>query len=106
MAALTTPQLVDEIGISYRVIDYWIRMDAIAPTVPANGSGSSRLFSDEDVFRLRFISRFYHLMPRLFNVDFVRQVWYGGTNMNEYDTHYELELEAGIVLCVPKQYNK
>lgn len=102
MAALTTPQLVDEIGISYRVIDYWIRSEAIEPTVPANGSGSSRYFSAEDVFRLRFISRFYHVLPRLFTVDFVRQVWYGGTMMNEYDTHYEMELETGIVLSVPK----
>ena len=102
MASMTTPQLVDEIGISFRVIDYWIRMEAIAPTVPANGSGSQRLFSDEDVFRLRFISHFYHLVPRLFSVDFVRQVWYGGTIMNEYDTHYEMELGSGFVLSVPK----
>lgn len=102
MTALRTLQVVDEINISYRVLDYWIRQGAVTISDPSYGSGTSRFFSTEDVYRLRFISRFYHRMPQLFNIDFVRQCWRDTTKMNEYDTHYEMELASGIVLSIPK----
>lgn len=102
MTALRTLQVVDETGISYRVLDYWIRRGAISIADPSYGSGSARYFSTEDVYRIRFISRFYHQMPQLFNIEFVAQCWSSSTKMTEYDTHYEMELSSGIVLSIPK----
>lgn len=36
-------------GLSYRQVDYWVRKRLIVPTVEANGTGTRRQFSDEDV---------------------------------------------------------
>lgn len=103
MTILRTPQVCDEIGITYRVLDYWIRNEAVEPAVQSFGSGSPRLFSADDVNRLKFVSHFYHKMPRMFTIDLVRTIWHGDTRMEEYDTHYEMELDNGIVLSVPKE---
>jgi DNA-binding transcriptional MerR regulator len=101
--SLRTPQVASELNLSYRVLDYWIRQKAVFLADPGYGSGSARYFSNEEVYRLRFISRFYHLIPQLFSIDFVRQCWDRSTSMKEYDTHYEMELQSGIVLTIPKE---
>lgn len=51
---LSTRDVAVEVGVSYRMLDYWARCSALlAPTVNANGSGSARGYSEEDVERLR-----------------------------------------------------
>lgn len=51
---LSTREVADEVGVSYRMLDYWCRGSRLlAPSVEAHGSGSSRGFSAEDVARLR-----------------------------------------------------
>lgn len=44
-------------GATYRQIDYWTRAGVIRPTVPADGSGSLRGWSDEDVVVLTALAR-------------------------------------------------
>lgn len=51
---LSTRQVADLLGVSYRMVDYWARASRLlAPTIGANGSGSSRGYTDEDLARLR-----------------------------------------------------
>lgn len=46
-------------GVSYRQLDYWTRTGLITPSVhDAVGSGSARLWSRDDIVRLRVISAF------------------------------------------------
>jgi DNA-binding transcriptional MerR regulator len=50
--------LCDMVGISYRQLDHWARTGLVSPSVsPAKGSGSQRLYSFEDIVRLRVIKR-------------------------------------------------
>lgn len=48
--ALTTAQFARAVGVSYRVADYWARNRVLRPSVRnARGSGSVRLYSEQDV---------------------------------------------------------
>lgn len=43
-------------GITYRRLDYWARTDLVVPSVrPAAGSGTQRLYSEEDIVQLATI---------------------------------------------------
>lgn len=46
------------VGVSYRQLDYWARTDLIKPSLHgANGSGSRRRYSEEDIRMLKIIKR-------------------------------------------------
>jgi DNA-binding transcriptional MerR regulator len=46
------------VGITYRQLDYWARTKLVEPTVrKATGSGTQRLYSFDDVVRLRVVKR-------------------------------------------------
>lgn len=48
----------DVVGITYRQLDYWARTELITPSlVQAAGSGSRRLYSYDDLVRLKVIKR-------------------------------------------------
>jgi len=52
------PAVCDIVGISYRQLDHWARTDLAIPSISkAKGSGSQRLYSFEDIVRLRVIKR-------------------------------------------------
>ncbi len=52
------PTVCKIVGITYRQLDYWARTGLVTPSVQeANGSGSQRLYSFEDVVQLRVIKR-------------------------------------------------
>jgi DNA-binding transcriptional MerR regulator len=52
------PAVADIVGISYRQLDYWARTDLAVPSIQrAVGSGSQRLYSFEDIVRLRVVKR-------------------------------------------------
>jgi DNA-binding transcriptional MerR regulator len=52
------PAVSDIVGISYRQLDYWARTGLVSPSVrKAEGSGSQRLYSFEDIVRLRVVKR-------------------------------------------------
>lgn len=46
------------VGISYRQLDYWDRTGLVTPSVrKAEGSGSQRLYSFDDILQLRVVKR-------------------------------------------------
>ncbi|HVE75925.1 MAG TPA: MerR family transcriptional regulator [Actinomycetota bacterium] len=50
------PQVCKIVGISYRQLDYWARTSLVSPSVqPAQGSGSQRLYSFQDLLELKLI---------------------------------------------------
>ncbi len=52
------PQVCKIVGITYRQLDYWARTGLVTPSVqPAQGSGSQRLYSFEDLVVLRTIKK-------------------------------------------------
>lgn len=52
------PTACSIVGITYRQLDYWARTGLVEPTVQrAEGSGSQRLYSFEDIVRLRVVKR-------------------------------------------------
>lgn len=49
-------QAADIAGISYRQIDYWARTELVTPSLKeAEGSGSQRLYSFQDLLKLRVV---------------------------------------------------
>lgn len=64
---MTSVQVCRDIGITYRMLDYWCRT-GIAGDDPAQGSGSSRRFDAEAIERLRFAAAMTHAgigLPRV-----------------------------------------
>ncbi|HLI56478.1 MAG TPA: MerR family transcriptional regulator [Actinomycetota bacterium] len=52
------PQVCKIVGISYRQLDYWARTELAMPSIqPAQGSGSQRLYSFEDLVELKLIKK-------------------------------------------------
>lgn len=52
------PQVCKIVGISYRQLDYWARTELATPSIqPAQGSGSQRLYSFEDLVELKLIKK-------------------------------------------------
>jgi DNA-binding transcriptional MerR regulator len=50
------PQVCKIVGISYRQLDYWARTKLAVPSIqPAQGSGTQRLYSFEDLVELKLI---------------------------------------------------
>jgi len=50
------PQACKIIGITYRQLDYWARTDLVKPSLKdANGSGTQRLYSFQDLVHLKVI---------------------------------------------------
>jgi DNA-binding transcriptional MerR regulator len=50
--------VVKIVGITYRQLDYWARTGLVEPSVrKATGSGTQRLYSFDDVVRLRVVKR-------------------------------------------------
>ncbi|NJQ01549.1 MerR family transcriptional regulator [Streptomyces zingiberis] len=56
-------------GITYRQLDYWARTGLVEPSVrPAQGSGTQRLYSTEDVVVLKIVKRFLDTGVSLQNI--------------------------------------
>ena len=52
------PTVCRTVGISYRQLDYWARTELVTPSVrDADGSGSQRMYSFNDVVQLRVIKK-------------------------------------------------
>jgi hypothetical protein len=63
--------------LTYRQIDYWIRTNAIDLEGAAQGSGSKRAFSAEDVWRLEIVERLVDLpsMTSGISGELIRLLW-------------------------------
>ncbi|MFN8015090.1 MAG: MerR family transcriptional regulator [Acidimicrobiia bacterium] len=53
----SSKQTCEIVGISYRQLDYWDTKGLFVPTETANGSGSRRRYSFEDLIKLRVIKK-------------------------------------------------
>lgn len=42
-------------GITYRQLDYWVRTNLLAPSVPSAGSGTGRRWTGDDVRRAKIV---------------------------------------------------
>lgn len=62
---LTTPEVADLLGVSFRQLDYWSRTNLIRASVTANGSGSRRFWSAEDVEALTGVADLLSIGMRL-----------------------------------------
>ena len=52
------PQVCKIVGITYRQLDYWARTDLLVPSLQsAQGSGSHRRYSFQDIVQLRVVKR-------------------------------------------------
>jgi DNA-binding transcriptional MerR regulator len=52
------PTVCKIVGITYRQLDYWARTELVAPSYrKAEGSGTQRLYSFDDVVRLKVVKR-------------------------------------------------
>jgi DNA-binding transcriptional MerR regulator len=52
------PEVCRIIGISYRQLDYWARTELVRPSIQdAQGSGTQRLYSFQDLVELRVIKK-------------------------------------------------
>jgi DNA-binding transcriptional MerR regulator len=52
------PQACKVVGVSYRQLDYWARTGLVTPSVQAaQGSGSQRRYSFEDLVELRLVKK-------------------------------------------------
>jgi len=57
-AGFRGPQVCKIVGITYRQLDYWARTGLVSPSVQvAQGSGTQRLYSFEDLVDLKLINR-------------------------------------------------
>jgi DNA-binding transcriptional MerR regulator len=57
-AGFRGPTVCRTVGISYRQLDYWARTELVTPSVrDADGSGSQRMYSFNDVVQLRVIKK-------------------------------------------------
>lgn len=56
-STVNTPELMAEVGCSYRQIDYWVRLGLVATTGPAEpGSGRQRRFDRHAVFVAKIVN--------------------------------------------------
>lgn len=53
--ARSSVRVCEELGITFRQLDYWIRTELITPYGAAKGSGSRRLFSETDFRTLKLV---------------------------------------------------
>lgn len=58
---LSSRDVADAVGISYRRLDYWCRLGAVRPVIDANGSGSQRRFSPDEVRIVRAVDALMRL---------------------------------------------
>lgn len=61
---LSTAQMLDATGITFRILDYWIRCGVFEPAVEATGSGSRRQFFPESVAMVRTLGRIQEGLSR------------------------------------------
>ncbi len=100
------PQACKIVGITYRQLDYWTRTDLVVPTIqPANGSGTQRLYSFNDLLQLKVVKSLTDAGASLQKVrqaiDYVRnnldQDWSKVTIATDGDKVYACTSDAEVV---------
>lgn len=75
MTLYTSPEVCRMTGTSFRQLDYWCREHAVWPTVEADGSGTRRAWSDDDVCRIKFLKKGMAAFEGSLPVHVVAKVW-------------------------------
>lgn len=57
MSTYSTHEAAALADVTYRRVDYWVRAGKVTPSVRAQGSGSRRRWTEEDIERLRDVKR-------------------------------------------------
>lgn len=57
VALFHAPRVCRLTGITYRQLDYWCRTGVIKPAVESRGSGTQRMFTEEQVEILKVLAR-------------------------------------------------
>jgi DNA-binding transcriptional MerR regulator len=73
-ALFSTPDTCRMARVSFRQLDYWARVGTIEPVRPANGSGSVRRFTGEQVREVAMVGRLRELGVGLDAIDEVLAV--------------------------------
>lgn len=69
----TTQRTADIVGVTYRQLDYWARIDFMKPSlVAASGSGSRRRYSYGDLLELKVVK---NLLDNGIRLDKIRQIF-------------------------------
>lgn len=63
-ATYSTHEVCELTGLSFRQLDYWARLGVIWPAVEARGSGSHRVWSEQQVEWLMKIADAYRIADR------------------------------------------
>jgi DNA-binding transcriptional MerR regulator len=92
---VTSTELVEESGISYRQADYWTRTGLISPLEAANpGSGCIRRFPGHELERARVIA---DLLTAGISLQIIRQV------IDQVTEHHAVRLGAITITHHPKE---
>lgn len=73
-ATFSTSEMVAVSGLSYRRIDYWTRIGALIPAVPAAGSGSRRRYSRIEIDVACVLARLCRVMGDSMRVEVLGRV--------------------------------
>ena len=92
----------DVVGITYRQLDYWARTEFITPSlVEAAGSGSRRLYSYDDLVRLKVVKR---LLENGIKLEKVRAIFdYIGNELGEDISTANLVIDGANAAIVRSQ---
>lgn len=97
---LSSMELLDGTGITYRQLDYWTRCGAIRPQVEAHGSGTWRGWLESDRARLIRIARLGRFLP--LTTDLVAAAWQSDPAA-PLALHAVLPADPGVELRLPAE---
>ena len=76
---ISTTEACHLTGLTYRVLDYWVRVHAVVPTEPSYSSGIPRIWSEDDVEILRALAYVQQDLTELdipgMPSDLVKRLW-------------------------------
>lgn len=83
----TAKEAAEAAGISYRMLDYWLRQGAVRPTAEAQpGSGNHRSFTADEVMRLAEVVALYRSAQEILR-DFSNGLLWEAATGKEPDEH-------------------
>ena len=92
MKTITTPQAAHILGMSYRTLDNWVRTGLVTCTQVADGRGSRRGWTVDDVCRVAYLQSLRHNGVSTQQLNAMKE---GGTLEHVRGKHLEAEKEHG-----------
>jgi len=99
MAGFGGTKAAQIVGITYRQLDYWARTNLIRPTLtPAQGSGSRREYSYNDLLELKVIKNLLDAGIKLESVREVFRYMHNDLNTNVASAHVVIS-GSSVIFC-------